>query len=73
MNRQLHGIIPAILTSLTPEGEPDLDMIAKQTEYLTSSGAHGFFIGGTTAEGAFLSTEQKGAIFKTVKETYVII
>ncbi len=68
MNRQIRGVIPAILTSLTEDREPDLQLLAKQTEYLASSGAHGFLIGGTTAEGAFLSTEQKRRIFKTVKE-----
>jgi 4-hydroxy-tetrahydrodipicolinate synthase len=68
MDEQLYGIIPAILTPLTEDREPDLGLLAKQTEYLASSGAHGFFIGGTTSEGAFLSTEQKRLIFKTVKK-----
>lgn len=68
MTKKIHGIIPAILTPLDGKGEPDLDLLTKQTEYLASSGAHGFFVGGTTAEGAFLSTKQKRVIFETVKE-----
>ena len=68
MTKKLHGIIPAILTPLDGNGEPDLDLLTKQTEYLASSGAHGFFVGGTTAEGAFLSTKQKRVIFESVKE-----
>ena len=68
MTRKIHGIIPAILTPLDGNGEPDLNLLTKQTEYLASSGAHGFFVGGTTAEGAFLSTEQKRVIFELVKK-----
>ncbi len=68
MSRKLQGVIPAIITPIAENGEPDLDLLRKQTEYLASSGAHGFFVGGTTAEGAFLSTGQKKEIFKLVKE-----
>jgi len=68
MSRNLQGVIPAIITPVAEDGEPDLDLLRKQTEYLSSSGAHGFFVGGTTAEGAFLSTEQKREIFKLVKD-----
>ncbi|RKX91337.1 MAG: hypothetical protein DRZ90_15165, partial [Spirochaetes bacterium] len=67
MSRNLQGLIPAIITPVAEDGEPDLDLLRKQTEYLSSSGAHGFFVGGTTAEGAFLSTEQKREIFRVVK------
>jgi len=67
MSKRLQGIIPAIITPVAENGEPDLELLEKQTEYLASSGAHGFFIAGTTAEGAFLSTGQKSEIFKLVK------
>ncbi len=68
MTKKLEGIIPAIFTPIAENGEPDLDLLKKQAEYLASSGARGFFVGGTTGESAFLSTEQKRVIFKTVKE-----
>ncbi len=67
MKNELRGVIPAIFTPISENGEPDPELLTKQTKYLASSGAHGFFVGGTTGEGAFLSTEQKRAILKTVK------
>ena len=68
MKKELRGVIPAILTPISEDGEPDIGLLAEHTAYLAASGAHGFFVGGTTAEGAFLSTEQRRVIFKTVKE-----
>lgn len=68
MKDRIRGIIPAILTPLGGDGEPDLRLLTDLTEYLASSGAHGFFVGGTTAEGAYLSAEQRRLIFETVKE-----
>lgn len=38
---QLRGIIPAIITPFTPEGEVDLKGLERLTEYLISKGVHG--------------------------------
>jgi len=64
---RLRGVIPAIITPLTEQGKIDFDLLEKQAAYLSEEGVHGFFIGGTTAEGAYLSTEEKGEIFKVVR------
>jgi 4-hydroxy-tetrahydrodipicolinate synthase len=64
---QLRGVIPAIITPMDEQGKIDFDLLEKQAAYLSEAGVHGFFIGGTTAEGAYLSTEEKGEIFKVVR------
>jgi 4-hydroxy-tetrahydrodipicolinate synthase len=54
---ELHGVIPAIITPMDERGEIDLEALERQTAYLSEAGVEGFFVGGTTAEGAYLSTE----------------
>jgi 4-hydroxy-tetrahydrodipicolinate synthase len=66
-NKQLQGVIPAIITPMDEEGKIDYDRLEKQAAYLSEAGVHGFFVGGTTAEGAYLSTEEKGEVFKVVR------
>jgi 4-hydroxy-tetrahydrodipicolinate synthase len=64
---QLRGVIPAIITPMDEQGKIDFDLLEKQAAYLSGAGVHGFFVGGTTAEGAYLSTGEKGEIFKVVR------
>lgn len=65
---KLEGVIPALITPLDERGEIDFHLLEKQAAYLSSSGVHGFFVGGTTSEGAYLSTEEKRAIYKIIRE-----
>ena len=65
--KQLKGVIPAIITPMNEQGRIDFDLLEKQAAYLSKAGVNGFFIGGTTAEGAYLSTEEKGEVFKVVR------
>lgn len=51
-NCKLHGVIPAIVTPLRPNGDVDEALLRKQTEYLVSSGVNGLFVCGGTGEGA---------------------
>ena len=64
---QLKGVIPAIITPMDERGKIDYSLLEKQAAYLSEAGVHGFFIGGTTAEGAYLSTEEKAEVFKVVR------
>ena len=66
-NNRLRGVIPAIITPMNEDGSIDFASLEKQAAYLSEAGVHGFFIGGTTAEGAYLSTEEKGEVFKVVR------
>jgi 4-hydroxy-tetrahydrodipicolinate synthase len=67
-DKQLEGVIPAIITPMDEQGEIAYDLLEKQAAYLSKAGVHGFFVGGTTAEGAYLSTEEKAEVFKVVRE-----
>lgn len=66
-SKQLEGVIPAIITPMDQQGKIDYGLLEKQAAYLSEAGVHGFFIGGTTAEGAYLSTEEKREVFKVVR------
>ena len=64
----LKGVIPAIITSMDETGRVEYDLLEKQAAYLSDAGVHGFFIGGTTGEGAYLSTDEKREIFRVVRD-----
>jgi 4-hydroxy-tetrahydrodipicolinate synthase len=67
-NRKLEGVIPAVITPMNEHGEVDYALLEKQAAYLSEAGVQGFFIGGTTAEGAYLTTGEKREIFRVVRE-----
>jgi len=67
-NRELKGVIPAIVTPMDEQGRIDLALLQKQAAYLPGAGVDGFFVGGTTSGGAYLGTEEKGEIFKAVRQ-----
>jgi 4-hydroxy-tetrahydrodipicolinate synthase len=66
-DKSIRGVIPAILTPMDESGSVDYGLLEKQARYLSEAGVNGFFIGGTTAEGAYLSTEEKGEIIRVVR------
>ncbi len=48
-----------MITPLHEDGQIDLALFEKQTAYLASAGVQGFFVNGTTSEGAYLTTTEK--------------
>jgi len=64
----LKGVVPAVITPLDDNGEIDHQLLEKQAAYLCAAGVDGLMIGGTTSEGAYLSTEQKRKAFQTVSQ-----
>jgi len=66
--KQLHGVIPALITPLKETGSIDFVLLEKQIEYLSSAGVHGMFVNGTTGEGAYLTTAEKVEVFQVVKQ-----
>jgi len=64
---KLHGVIPAIITPMDEHGALDTEALGRQAAYLSKAGVHGFFVGGTTAEGAYLSTEELRTAFTVVR------
>jgi 4-hydroxy-tetrahydrodipicolinate synthase len=58
------GIIPAMVTPLTPEGRINEAALRKFTDYLIRGGSHGLFVVGTTGEFYGLSPEEKRELFR---------
>lgn len=65
---QPSGVIPALITPMNQHGEIDTRALERQAAYLADSGVHGFLIGGTTAEGAYLSTDELRTIYTVVRD-----
>jgi 4-hydroxy-tetrahydrodipicolinate synthase len=64
------GIIPAVITPLTPEGNFNEKAMRKLIQYLIEGGVHGLFVVGTTGEFYGLTPEEKREIFLvTMDET----
>lgn len=66
--KRLEGVIPALILPVNENGKINFKFLEKQVTYLISAGINGLFINGTTGEGAWLTTEEKIQVFKTVKE-----
>lgn len=65
---KLKGIVPPLLTPLTPTGELDIDGLGRLIEHVISGGVHGVFILGTTGEGPALGRKlQKAMIENTCR------
>jgi 4-hydroxy-tetrahydrodipicolinate synthase len=55
----LRGIIPALITPLDEQGEPDEASIHSLINFQIDAGVHALFVLGSTGEGPLLSTEQR--------------
>ena len=66
-DKHIRGVIPAIFTPMDERGNIDYRLLEKQARYLSEAGVNGFFVGGTTAEGAYLSTDEKGEVLRVVR------
>jgi len=64
----IEGIIPAVMTPLKEDGSVDMAALEAHIAYLVGAGVDGLFIGGTTAEGALLTAEERKEAFKLAKE-----
>ncbi|HWR44549.1 4-hydroxy-tetrahydrodipicolinate synthase [Sporomusa sp.] len=64
------GIIPAVITPLTPAGKFNESAMRKLINYLIDGGVHGLFVVGTTGEFYGLTPEEKREVFQvTMDET----
>lgn len=60
----IKGIIPAMVTPLTDEGEVNEEALRELTEHLIEGGVHGLFPIGSTGEFYGLDIEQKKKVFE---------
>ena len=60
------GIVPAMVTPFTREGEVDIEGVKRLVDYLVKSGVHGLFTLSSTGEYFSLVDEQKKVLVKAV-------
>jgi 4-hydroxy-tetrahydrodipicolinate synthase len=66
-DRELRGVIPAIITPLRKDGKVHGKLLEKHVTYLAGAGVHGFLVNGTTGEGPFLAKEARRETFRIVQ------
>jgi N-acetylneuraminate lyase len=64
MTNSFRGVLPALITPLTPAGAPDPGTLEKLLERLYGAGSHGMYVCGQTGEGLLLPVDAR----KTVAE-----
>lgn len=68
MNFQPKGIIPAMVTPLTPDGKVNTEALRKLTDYLIEGGVHGLFPVGSQGEFYALTFDEKKKVVEVVVE-----
>ncbi len=67
-NVDLRGIIPAIVTPMTPDGELDLVALRRYVNWVVEQGPVALAVNVDTGEGPHLTTDEKRLTLETVKE-----
>ncbi|HET6742266.1 MAG TPA: dihydrodipicolinate synthase family protein [Kribbella sp.] len=62
---QLTGVVPPLVTPLTPSYEVDTVSLARLVQYQLAGGVSGVFVLGTSGEGTFLTDEQRQVVLET--------
>ncbi|WP_217139859.1 dihydrodipicolinate synthase family protein [Streptomyces sp. AC627_RSS907] len=65
----LRGVIPPVVTPLTPAGEVDTPSMRRLAEHLISAGVHGLFVLGSSGETAYLTDAQRLTALEAVVDT----
>lgn len=66
MSTPLHGVVPPLLTPLTPEGELDLPSLERLVAHLLEGGVHGIFALGSSGEVAQLDDATRARVLEAV-------
>ncbi len=64
----LHGIVPPVLTPLTPSEEVDTASMKRLVDYLIVNGVHGLWVMGTTGEFASFDEHERAAAVEAAVE-----
>ena len=62
----VHGIVPAMVTPFDASGRVDLDLLRRETGFLSKTGIHGLCVGGITGEMAGARPEELHLVCKAV-------
>ncbi|TDO68213.1 4-hydroxy-tetrahydrodipicolinate synthase [Kribbella sp. VKM Ac-2571] len=61
----LTGVVPPLVTPLTPSYDVDTASLARLIQYQLTGGVDGVFVLGTSGEGTFLTDEQRQVVLET--------
>jgi 4-hydroxy-tetrahydrodipicolinate synthase len=64
--KKLEGVLTAIVTPFTDEGELDLEAVDRLVERQLDAGVHGIVVAGTTGEGSSLLDDERRVLFERV-------
>lgn len=59
-------VITAMITPFLEDGSVDYEGAAALAKHLVAHGSEGILVGGTTGEGATMTTEEKLKLYKTI-------
>lgn len=62
----VRGIVPAMVTPFDSSGQVDLDLLRRETEFLSKTGIHGLCLGGITGEMAGARPEELHLVCEAV-------
>ncbi|MFJ8652805.1 dihydrodipicolinate synthase family protein [Streptomyces rochei] len=65
----LRGVVPPVLTPLTPAGRVDTASVRRLTEHLIGAGVHGLFLLGSSGEAAYLTDTQRLTALETAVDS----
>lgn len=65
---KLHGVVPPVVTPLTPDFQVDKPALRRVVRHLLEGGVHGLFVLGSTSECVFLDSRQRGDVLETVAQ-----
>jgi 4-hydroxy-tetrahydrodipicolinate synthase len=65
---EIRGVLTAMVTPFTSEGELDLEAARRLASYLVEHGSHGVVVAGTTGESPTLTDEEKLRLLEAVLE-----
>ncbi len=66
MMQAFYGAWPALITPATSEGDVNVTVLRKLTEYLLEKGVDGLYLCGSTGEGLFMSLEDRQLVLEEV-------
>jgi 4-hydroxy-tetrahydrodipicolinate synthase len=68
-HKPLAGVIPPVITPLTPAGDIDIKSLERSVNFQVSAGVHAIFVHGTGGEGPYLGEEEQHKVLSAVTDT----
>ncbi|MBM4409280.1 MAG: dihydrodipicolinate synthase family protein, partial [Chloroflexi bacterium] len=65
---RIRGVIPAMVTPMTPAGDPDPDGIRSHVRFLLGQGVNGIFTLGSSGEFSHLTLQDRALVIRTIAD-----